>query len=76
LDSRLHRNHGQYLVKWTGYEVSESTWEPYENLSHSRDLVSAFHAKNPSKPGPWTARGARRPPLERGNCHGLVSHSP
>jgi hypothetical protein len=59
LDSRLFRRHGQYLVKWKGYPLSEATWEPYENVANAQDLVDIFHASNPQKAGPWMALGAR-----------------
>lgn len=54
LDSRLYRNHGQYLVKWIGYSDSDNTWEPYENLTNASEMISKFHAKYRNKPGPWT----------------------
>jgi hypothetical protein len=59
LDSRSYRRHGQYLVKWKGYPLAEATWEPFENLENSQDLVQAFHLANPQRPGPWMALGAR-----------------
>jgi hypothetical protein len=60
LDSRIRRNHGQYLVFWKGYSLPEATWEPYEHLQNCRDLIKEFHSKFPDKPGPFTALGARR----------------
>lgn len=34
----------QYLVKWFGYPVSESTWEWEWNLYNCREALTIFHA--------------------------------
>jgi hypothetical protein len=52
LNSRKFRRRLEYLVKWRGYDVAESTWESSLNLENSPELVRAFHEKFPSKPGP------------------------
>jgi hypothetical protein len=31
----------KYLVKWTGYDDSENTWEPFSHVRHLTDLVAA-----------------------------------
>ena len=43
-----------YLVKWSGYEGTneETSWLPANELAHATDIVSDFHLKYPSKPGP------------------------
>ncbi len=30
-----------YLVKWTGYDDSENSWEDYADIRHLADLVAA-----------------------------------
>jgi hypothetical protein len=35
----------RYLVKWEGYDESESTWEPLENLMNIKPIVEAFEEK-------------------------------
>ncbi|MEI6371517.1 MAG: reverse transcriptase domain-containing protein [Nostocales cyanobacterium ELA608] len=35
----------QYLVKWKGYPMSESTWEPVESLDGALDLVVDYNQK-------------------------------
>jgi hypothetical protein len=47
-DSRLQRNKLEYLVKWKGYPQEECTWEPADNLTHAKKLVSDFHSKHPA----------------------------
>lgn len=32
----------KYLVKWIGYDIKESTWEPLEHLLNAMDLVDEF----------------------------------
>ena len=33
----------QYLVKWKGYDETESTWEPLKNLANCQNLLQRFH---------------------------------
>ena len=50
LDSRKYRNQYQYLVKWKGYDFGHNSWEPAAHLTHSADLLNAFHLAHPSAP--------------------------
>jgi Chromo (CHRromatin Organisation MOdifier) domain len=34
----------QYLVKWKGYPMHESSWEPEENLKKAKEALSEYHA--------------------------------
>lgn len=38
-----------YLVKWRGYDTSENTWEPIENLMGCHQLVQQFHQRHPRR---------------------------
>ena len=43
LRKRRHRNSSQYLVKWTGYPISESTWEPAQTIREDLpEMVTEF----------------------------------
>jgi len=50
LDSRKYHNQYQYLVKWKGYDSGHNSWEPAAHLTHSEQLVNAFHQQHPSAP--------------------------
>ena len=39
LDSRLGHSGPEYLVKWLGYPVFESTWEPASHLANAPDVL-------------------------------------
>ncbi|EXJ61150.1 hypothetical protein A1O7_05303 [Cladophialophora yegresii CBS 114405] len=41
LKHRGTKRQRQYLVKWLGYEDSENTWEPEENLP--REMIIKYH---------------------------------
>ena len=45
INSRRRQGKLQYLVKWTNYPVSQSNWEPEENILDQR-LLDQFHNNN------------------------------
>ncbi|XP_051977224.1 chromobox protein homolog 6-like [Xyrauchen texanus] len=58
LKSRVRKGRIEYLVKWKGWALKHSTWEPEENILDDR-LISAFEQKEreqelygPKKRGP------------------------
>jgi hypothetical protein len=53
LDSRIHWQKLQYLIKWVSYDLPD--WEPAEFHSES-EAVDTFHQKYPDKPGPLSNR--------------------
>ena len=50
LDSRIHYNKLQYLVKWMGYPHLDNQWLPKDDVARSQDLVGLFHKIYPNKP--------------------------
>ena len=54
LDNQCRVGKLLYLVKWSGCEGTdeETSWLPANELAHATDIISDFHLKYPSKPGP------------------------
>lgn len=52
LDFKIIRNKPHYLVDWKGYDPSERSWEPLENLKHAQLVIKKFHSKYPTNPLP------------------------
>jgi deoxyuridine 5'-triphosphate nucleotidohydrolase len=56
LDSGFRQVHGSrkralhYKIKWKGYHSKDSTWEPFEHVKNSPELLAKFHKENPDKP--------------------------
>ncbi len=41
----------QYYIKWKGFPMSDSTWEPLEHLSNTQDLITNFYRLHPMAEG-------------------------
>ena len=52
LDSKIVRSQLFYLVDWVGYDISERSWEPADNMGNAADAVADFHATFPARPAP------------------------
>lgn len=48
LDKREKNGKTEYLLKWEGYVVNDSTWEPEENLNCD-ELLEKFEKKQKNK---------------------------
>ena len=42
LDRRKINGRFEYLIKWEGYPVNESTWEPIKNLKNAKPLLEEY----------------------------------
>ena len=45
LDSRVYRRQKQYLVKWKGLPVHDSTWEPEKHLKNAPEAIKEYHQR-------------------------------
>ena len=50
LDSWLHYDKLQYLVKWLDYPQSENKWLETDDITGSTELIDLFHRLFPQKP--------------------------
>uniref|UniRef100_A0A0M3I5D1 Chromo domain-containing protein n=1 Tax=Ascaris lumbricoides TaxID=6252 RepID=A0A0M3I5D1_ASCLU len=51
LDKMVKQGKVFYLIKWKGYPIQESTWEPEENCESSKDLIRKFEQVEQKKKG-------------------------
>ncbi|EHY58205.1 hypothetical protein ABEF92_005787 [Exophiala dermatitidis] len=55
---RVRNGRVEYLIKWLGYEESENTYEPEENLlPHAAKILASYHT---ALGGPPTAKNVRK----------------
>ena len=47
LDRRKKNGKFEYKIKWEGYPMNESTWEPMENLETVKELVEEYNNTHP-----------------------------
>ncbi len=40
-----------YYIKWKGFPMSDSTWEPLEHLNNAQDLITDFYRLHPMADG-------------------------
>jgi hypothetical protein len=52
IDKKIEGNHTRFLVKWDGYPIEESTWEPEENLESVPHLLDEFENNFKENPKP------------------------
>jgi transposase InsO family protein len=45
LEHRGGKRRREYLVKWFGYPMSETTWETKKNLRHAQDIVLNYESR-------------------------------
>ena len=47
LDRRFNGEKLEYKIKWEGYPMSESTWEPMKNLESAKEMVEEYNRTHP-----------------------------
>jgi len=53
LNYRHQNNRDEFLVHWQGYERTDDSWEPIENLDHALELIQEYWDENhPNEPTP------------------------
>ena len=50
----------KYEVKWANFDITENTYEPYDNLTGCLDTLKDFHRKHPNAPKDPRFRPTRR----------------
>jgi len=61
LDKKVVDGEVQYLIKWDGWSLDHSTWEPIENLKNIKDLIESFESKPHESKEKETKRKVGRP---------------
>ena len=46
IGKRIVKGKIEYKVKWLGYDIKESTWEPEEHLINVKELIDYFENQN------------------------------
>ena len=74
LNKQTQNRRTEYLAKWLGYPVHESSWEPLQNLDNSKEFILQFEKnlektqRNETSNSLALSRRTRyRPPLGRRN---------
>ena len=65
LDRRKVNGRLEYKIKWEGYPMSQSTWEPLENLKTAIELVEEYDKLHPLPPPDLIGKKTNRPKKER-----------
>ena len=50
IDSKRFHRMIKYRVRWKGYDESDDTWEPFENIKQVMALIRVFHHSKPTTP--------------------------
>jgi hypothetical protein len=69
LEKKTIGGKSQYLVKWKGYSLNASTWEPEENLTHCTELLDRF---DPLKDKRYSNGGKTMPEIKLIGKHKII----
>ena len=56
LDRRKVNGKLEYKIKWEGYPMNQSTWEPMKNLETAKELVEEYNQTHPLTNQPKTVK--------------------
>ncbi len=45
LAKRMNNGKIEYLIKWEGYSIKETTWEPMKNLKNVAEMIDEYEVK-------------------------------
>jgi hypothetical protein len=65
LDKKVVDGEVRYLIKWEGWPLDQSTWEPRENLNNIKHLIESFERKPLEYKEKETKRKVGRPSLKK-----------
>ena len=60
LDRRKINGKFEYKIKWEGYPMNQSTWEPMENLMTAKELVDEYDSQHPPSSNDFLAKKKHR----------------
>lgn len=63
LDKKIEDGEVKYLIKWEGWSIDQSTWEPIENLNNINHLIEDFEREALELRDKEKKRKVGRPPL-------------
>lgn len=72
LKERVRKKKPEYLVKWLGYQISESTWELPCNIASCSHVIDSWKAKAQKKVGQQKANETKK--QENSKKRAMVTH--
>ena len=66
--SKTVRNSKTFLVKWEGYPISESTWEPLSAIRHTQPYLDFINKNEDKKPSIAKSKAEDLPPSFKTKC--------
>ncbi len=65
LDKKVIDGEVRYLIKWDGWSIEESTWEPVDNLDNIKNLIEDFEKEKLKKESGMKFKAGRPPKTEK-----------